>query len=292
MKNMKKIKSVVVMLVMVLALGCISITAEAATKTKSLTMYVGEEFAYSYIGLGTVKSVKSNKSKVVKASKYKGGSKFVAKKKGKAKVTVKGTSGSFVYNITVKATPKIEVTFTPRADGYITVNVNNKSSASFDDLKVNIIYKDASGTVLGDNSVYFNYVGAKKSAVNDTYPSLYPYKAENIDWNQTTYEIEYDRSPDYKYTDYTKKVKYTEAVSDGLLTINTKISYKGDNSIYAAFSVVFYDAANNVVGVTDGYMFLTGSKKKYRTDSYDVYMPSDAVRYEIVKRAVMKKYNN
>lgn len=282
------------MLVMVLALGCVSITAEAATKTKKMTMYVGETFSYWYTGMGTVKSVKTSKKKVVAAKKVKKGStiynQMTAKKKGSAKVTVKGTRGTYVYNITVKATPKIEVSFVPRADGYLTVNVNNKSKVNFDSVTVNITYKDAAGNVLGSDTANVYYLGAKKSAADDVYPYVYPYDEASIDWNQTTFEVIYDRDPDYKYTDYTKKIKWTESVSNGYLNITTKTTYKGDNSIYAAFSVLFYDAAGNVIGVTDGYNFLSGDKK-YRTRTYDMRMPDGAVSYQILKRAVMRKYN-
>ena len=37
--------------IMALALCVTSVTAQAATKTRKLTMYVGEKFAYSYIGI-------------------------------------------------------------------------------------------------------------------------------------------------------------------------------------------------------------------------------------------------
>ena len=297
MKNMKTIKSVVAMLVMVLALGCVSITAEAATKKDSLTLYVGESVAYSYYGMGTIKSVKSNKSKIVKASKYKGGSKMVAKKKGTAKVTVKGTKGTWITTVKVKAKPKFKVTLTPRADGYLTVQFKNTSSVYVDSATVDITYKDAAGNVLGTDTEYFSCIGAKKTATGETYVYVYPYDEESIDWSKTTYEVTYDRSINYKYSDYTKKVKFstsvgTNASGSKILNVKTKISYKGDNGIYAGYSVYFYDAAGNVCGIRDYYHYMSGSKKKYRTNTTAISFPSDAVSYKLVnKRAFMKKYS-
>lgn len=134
--NKKKLRVVLTMLVMMVAFSFAGLTAEAAT-TKKMTLYVGEKYTYRYFGLGTIKSVKSSKSSVVTAKKKKGKyNEMTAKKKGSATVTVKGSRGTYKYKITVKSKPKFEVKFERRADGYVTVKVNNKSSVYCNNVKV------------------------------------------------------------------------------------------------------------------------------------------------------------
>ena len=296
MKNMKTIKSIVAMLVMVLALGCISLTAEAATKTEKLTLYVGEQVAYNYIGLGKVKSVKSSKSNIVKASKYKSGSKMVAKKKGKAKVTVKGTSGTYIYNVTVKAAPKFNVKVTPRADGYINVDLQNKSSVYYNSVTVELTYRDAAGTAIGSDTETFYYVGGKKKSVSQGFPTFNSYELKNtVDWSKTSYTVTWDRSIGYKYSDYTKKIKFSsKEVTEGgskYLQITFSTTYKGTNGIWPACEVVYYDAAGNIVDVQKYFAYLSGSKK-YRSSTQKNRIDSDAVTYKIInKRAYMKNYS-
>lgn len=291
MKNKNTIKSILAMLIMVMAFSLVSITAEAATKTKKLTLYVGEKIQYTYIGLGTMKSVTSNKKSVVTATKKKDKSGYysemVAKKKGSAKVTVKGTKGTFVYNITVKSKPVINVSLEQRADGYVNVTVQNKSSVYFDSVNVYISYKDAAGNEVDSDRVYVDYLGAKKTACSNVYPSY----SKGIDLSKTTYTITYDRDfgGDYSYTDYTNKVKYTASLSNGYLNIKTSITYKKNGYVYAGYTVYFYDAAGNVVGVRDGYNYMSGSTKKYRTSSTNISAPKTAVSYKLVKRAFLKK---
>ena len=287
MRNKKIIKSFIAIFVMVMAFSFVSLTAEAATKTKKLTLYVGEKIQYTYYGLGTMKSVSSSKKSVVAASKKSGRAIISAKKKGSAQVTVKGTRGTFIYKITVKSKPVINVSLEPRADGYVNVKVQNKSSVYFDSITVKLTYRDASGNIVDSSNTYIHYLGAKKTACDDDYP----FSSSGIDLSKTTYEIEYDRDfgGDYKQSDYTKNVKYSASLNNGYLNLKTSISYKKNADVYAGYTIYFYDAAGNLVGVRDGYSYLSGSKKKYRTDTTKIYAPSDAVSYNIVKRAVMKK---
>ncbi len=288
MKKKQTLKTVLAMLVMVMAFSFAGITAEAATKTKKMTLYVGEKFTYSYIGMGKVKSVKSSKSSVVKARKKSGKyNEMTAKKKGKATVTVKGTRGKYVYKITVKSKPTFDVKLERRADGYVTVKVKNKSDAYFSNLKVLISFKNAAGQEVTNETAYIYYLGKKKSAADE----IYPYPNKGIDYSKTTYKIEYNRDPDAKISDYTKKVKYSTSKKNGKVIVKTSISYKKRADVYAGFSVFFYDAKGNVVSVRDFYNYMSGSKKKYRTGTYEISMPSDATSYKLVnKRAMMIKY--
>ena len=113
-----------------------------------------------------------------------------------------------------------------------------------------------------------------------------------IDLSKTTYKISYDRNLDKKYSDYTKKVKWNTTVKDGKIVITTKINYKKSDYVYAGYTVYFYDAAGNIVGVRDGYNFMSGSSAKYRTGKSEISMNlyDNAVSYEVVKRAMMVKY--
>ena len=278
------------MIVMVMAFTVTGVTAEAKTKTttKKMTFYVGEKYTYSYIGLGTVKSVKSSKSSVVTAKKKKGKyNEMTAKKKGSATVTVKGSRGTYKYKITVKSKPKFDVKLERRADGYVTVKFNNKSSVYLDDLKISVIFRNAAGQEVTTETVNIHYLGAKKSAAAD----VYPFPDDGIDYSKTTYKVSYDRDPEKKYSDFTKKVKFSTSLKNGDVIVKTSITYKKRADIYAGFTVYFYDAKGNVVGIADRYNYMSGSSKKYRTSTSEIYMPYDAVSYKIVnKRAMMVKY--
>lgn len=285
---MKKntLKTVFAMLVMVMAFSFAGITAQAATQTKKMTLYVGEKFTYSYIGMGKIKSVSSSKKSVVTAKKKSGNCEMTAKKKGSATVTVKGTRGTYKYKITVKSKPKFNVTLERRADGYINVKVNNKSNVYCDQVKIELSFKDTTGKEITKETAYIYYLGAKKSAVSD----VYPFPNKGIDYSKTTYKIIYDRYPDKSYSDYTKKVKFSTSKKNGKVIVKTSINYKKSNDIYAGWSLYFYDAKKNVIGVRDGYNYMSGTSKKYRTNTTEVSMPSDATSYKLVsKRAMLVK---
>ncbi len=293
MNKKKMVRSLVAVFAMILLIGISCITAQAAT-TKKVTVYVGEVFEHSYMFMGDVKSVTSSNKKVVDAKKVKGSNgkyynRMVVKKKGKAKVTVKGTKGTFIYNITAKKAPKFVVSIEQRtSDNYYNITVKNKSGVFFELVKVDIQYRDAAGNIVKEATESINYLGAKKTACKQSFISDY----DKIDLSKTTYEISYDRNLDKKYSDYTKKVKWNTTVKDGKLVITTKINYKKSDYVYAGYTVYFYDAAGNIVGVRDGYNFMSGSSAKYRTGKSEISMNlyDNAVSYEVVKRAMMVKY--
>ncbi len=226
----KTMKSVIAVFAMVLVLGCAGVTAEAATKKDKMTFYVSEQFGYSYSGMGKVKSVKSSKKSVVTAKKKKvngtTGCVMTAKKKGKAKVTVKGTRGTWIHTITVKAKPKFSLNVTRRADSYFTVELKTPS-VYVDDVKVAVQLLDAAGNVLDTEMVYFYKVGKKNTVAEDMYvSSSIADKVASYNW-----AYQYDRSPDYKYSDYSKKVTWKCTKSNGYLNIKTTTKYKGKNWI-------------------------------------------------------------
>ena len=287
MKVMKKtFMAVMAMCAMAFALCVTSVTAEAATKTKKLTLYEGEEQSYYYIGVGTIKSVKTSNKKVVTAKKKGTYSIIKAKKKGSAKVTVKGKYGKFIHKITVKAAPRFEYTVSNIRSGYVGIKVKNTSGMYADNVKTNVIFCDANGNPIYTQMVYFYYVGAKKDVYEDIY--LGTTTASSVDLSKTKYETSYTRYPSYTYKDYTSKTTYTVSVSNGYAYVGTRISSAAKSThYYAAFSVVYKDAAGNVVGYDDSYSYLYTNKK---TDTIRFYMPTGAVKAEIIsKRAFSEK---
>ncbi len=69
-----------------------SVTAEAATKTESMTLYVGENYTWYTIGFTSLTSASSSKKSVatVKLDKAKKRYTIKAKKAGKTTIVVKG----------------------------------------------------------------------------------------------------------------------------------------------------------------------------------------------------------
>ncbi len=280
------LKCLVALFVMVITLSLAGITAQAATKTKKLTLYVGEKVNYYYIGLGNLKSVKTNKKAVVAAKKKGRYNQMTAKKAGSATVTVKGTKGTYVYKITVKKEPEIEVKLERRQDNCININVKNKSSAYLDNVYVDISYKNAAGQEVDSKKIYLYYLGAKKQAAKEDYPI----NNKDVDLSKTTYKVTWSRNMNKDYSDYTKKVKYSLSQSDKYLNIKTSISYKKSCNVFAGYTVYFYDANGNVIGIRDGYNYMSGSNKKYRTCTTQVRIPDQTVRYSLInKRAMLTK---
>lgn len=283
MKVRKSIKCIILMFVMVVAFSVMGSTVEAATKTKKLTLLVGEKISYSYIGLGSIKSVKSSKSKIVSAKKKSGKSIMTAKKAGKAVVTVKGARGTFKYNITVKKAD-FSTSISQITEDYALISVTNNTSVYFNYVDLNCIFKDAAGNPLKTYTPSVSYLGPKQTAY---------YKIYLVDnavvANTDLSVVDWTRSIDYTYKNYAKKVTMTDYISNGKLYVNAKTSYKGSGYIYAAFDVLFYDAAGKLVGAsTTNYISLYKNRK---TDTDETYIPDGAVSYQIVnKRVILKEY--
>jgi hypothetical protein len=284
------VKTLVAMLVMTFALVMTGTVSQAATKSDKLTLYVGEKAAYSYIGVGTLKSVKSSKSKVVAAKKYKGGSYMEAKKAGKATVTVKGSRGTWKHNITVKKL-NYDLTYSLASNGEdLLVSLTNKTSDWFDDFYVTFTFYDEQGNELITRTKYLYYVGPKQTALGKISGFNY---YDNIDYSKTTYSIETSRSYNYKYTNYEKKVNVTENVTTSgssrylNLTEKFKKKYKGSGTVYIAYKIEFFDENGQLLSVRDDWSLLA---KSIQSNTTEVLFPSDAVSYKLTKRVVEKKY--
>lgn len=283
----RTIKTVMMVLVFVMAFAMTGSVSEA--KTDKFTLFVGEEVGYSYIGMGTIKSVKSSKSKVVSAKKYKNGSWMVAKKAGKATVTVKGARGTWKHNITVKKSDfKVNFSKMSGNDRYCQVSVANNTSGYFDTFKVEATFRDASGNELYTNTEYFKYVGKKKTANSSLYMGSY---YDKVDLSKTTYKLTFDRDIDYKYKDYSKKVTITDSVgkdkyNNDCVNIKAKTSYKGKGTIYIAYDIFFYDEAGNLLNITTYTETLYKSKK---SGTRQAAKPSKTASYKINKRVILKE---
>lgn len=284
MKNNKKsIKCLIAMIVMVMAFTVTGVTAEAKTKTDKMTLLVGEKTGYTYIGMGSIKSVKSSKKSVVAAKKYKGGSLMTAKKAGKANVTVKGSRGKWIHKITVKKA-SFKVNYTRTADGDFIVSFKNNTSVYLDSAQVTLTFKDSAGNKVVDRTAYIEVLGPKQTGYDRITD---PWYYDNIDYSKTTYTINYNRTIDASYKNYSKKVKFTESKSGNYINVKAKTSYKGKGTIYIGYEAKFYDSNKKLIDVANYSTTLYNSSKSSTTQ---IYMPSDAASYKITKRVVLKTY--
>lgn len=292
MKNRKPIKCLLAAFAMVMVLSLTGITANAATKSEKLTLLVGEQYKPVYIGMGTIKSVKSSKSKVANAKKKSGGIQITAKKAGKTNVTVKGSRGNtFIHKITVaKANFVVAPTdFIPDSygGGDLIVTLTNKTPVGVDWFDIDFIFKNAAGGEVKKSSKTIFYVGKKQKASASIY--FTSSEVNQIDLSKTTYQISYRRSAEATYTNYVKKIKFSEKRQDNILyiTAKPKKKYKGNGTIYLSYEVTSYDAAGNVIDFSENRGSLSSTRK---SDTTPVYLNSNAVRYSIKKRVLLRTY--
>lgn len=284
MKNLKKVlMSVAAVLVIALALCVTSVTAEAATKTKKLTMYVGEQFTIYTIG-GKMTSVKTSKKKVCTAKKKSGNALLTAKKAGKSNITIKTTRGTLVYKVTVKKNP-FKITASTSAEGNIILKVQNTSSGYFDWVDLNVTLCDASGNPVTQKTDSVYYVGSKQTA----YGMVYVYD-NGIDLSKTKVSVSaWKRTPDASYKGYSKKVNVSVFEENGYVKLRANTNYSGKGYIYIAYDIAYKNAAGQIIKVTTESTSLYSSKKVDTT--YGSSKPSGAVGYEILsKRVYLKNY--
>lgn len=283
-KSKKSFKGLALVMAMALTFGFTGITAQAQTKTSNITLLKGEKVNYSYIGLGTIKKVKTSNKKIVAAKKYQGGSRMTAKKVGKANITVTGTNGNWIHKVTVKK-PDFKVKYSSTKDGDILVSLQNKTSVYVDNFTITLIFKDSQGNQVTTKSAYMYYVGPKAKAyeiVNN--PAEY---YSNIDLNKTTYKITYNRSADATYKKYSAVTFSDKKTSNNYIAANAKTKYKGNGYIYIAYEVKFYDVNKNLIDVT---CYTASLSKSVKSKTTEIYMPSSAASYKITKRVYLKNY--
>lgn len=283
---MKKLmKQIIFVFAMVMAI--VSFGSNAQAKTTKLTMVVGEEFSYYYIGIGTLNSVKSTNPKVVYAKKKNSNCYMKAKKAGTATVTSKGARGTFVHNITVK---KADFKFkaTRYKDNYAKISVKNNTSVYFDSLIVTVILRDKSGKKLKEVPTYLHNICPKQTAIDSVYLGM---DYAKVDMSKTTYKIQMRRDPDYSYKNYAKKVSFSEKKrGEGYSTyidVTSKTSYSGKGSVKIAYDVSFYDAQGKLIYISTYSATLFNSQKKKTTS---IAMYNSAASYKINKRVILSEY--
>ena len=279
-KTNRSIKCLVAFFVMFLALNMVYVTAEAKTKTYKVTLYVGET-SVQYPSVGKIKSVKSSNKKIVSVKKKGYAVNISAKKKGSAKVTVKGSKATYVYKVSVKK-PVFNVTVgTSRLgnDDWL-VTLENKTSDFFEDVQVSAILRDTAGNPVEEQTLYFYAVGGKGMANDTFYTSTYD---STIDISKTTFTVTKFYRSYAKYTNYLKNVNYslTQIEEDEYgkkYRLTASSSYKGQNTVFVGYDVYFYDAANNLVDVGSFYIVLN---KNQKVSSDTFYVPASVTRAEI-----------
>ncbi|MBE5925362.1 MAG: hypothetical protein E7271_13060 [Lachnospiraceae bacterium] len=283
MKATKRlIMTFVAVFAMALALSVTSISAQAATKKKKVTMLTGEKASIYVIG-GKIKSVSSSKKKVCAAKKKGKDCIITAKKAGKAKVTIKTTNGSLVYTVTVKSNP-FKVSCTPLSADTLLVEVKNSSNVYFESATISNTLCDAAGIPVTTKNCYIYNLGANDTA----YATIKVYET-GIDLTKTMSTVpEYSRSIDYKYSKY-NGVQISEPYLEGRY-VKERVSTNYSNKrgyVKVAVDIAFYNAAGQIIKV-DTDTFSLDNINKVKT-SYGNLMPSDAVSYAIISKRVFKK---
>lgn len=287
MRTKRTIKGLLMVFAMAMVLSLTGITAEAAKNSRSVTLLTGESVDCTVIGIGTIKSAKSNKSKVVAAKKSTYGAKLTGKKKGSAKVVLTGSrGGKFTYNVTVKKRDFKVKLETLTVNGDLIVSVKNNTSVNIDDFYLTLNMTDMSTGYMFKRSADIYCVGAKKTGYACMNTSSY---ASTIDWDHVTYTLNYRRGAAYKYTNYEKKVNVTAKESGNYvnITAKTKKKYNGNGTIYVGCEVTFYDAAGNRIDIKNARISLY---KNQQSNTTQIYKPAGAVRWTVKKRIMLKDY--
>lgn len=288
-KLLKKLTCVALLFAMVVTL--LPTNLQAATAKKSITLYKGEGIYYT--DYGTVKSVKSSNSKVVKAAKDKQHdyrANMVAKKAGKATVSVSTKYGSAKIAVTVKNakfTPKLVRTH----GGYILVSVKNDNKDIFDKAEIKYTIKDSNGEVIAENTDTVSNLLAGKVAYTNIYVGSD--NIENVDLSQSTVKVtKYERTwLGYTYKDVSSKVKCTakiteekeNSISFDIVEKNT-VNQMVDGCVYA----MIYDANDKLIGVEKYSLYL--DKKETKTVNHGYISKYDYPDYDHMKLVVQAYY--
>ena len=102
-------KGLMLILLVLSFVGTNGLTVNAKSKIKSLTFYENGQLSYYDLDIEGITKVKSSNKKVAVVYKCDDEYFIKAKKKGKAKITVKGKKTTYTYNVTVKETPAFDV---------------------------------------------------------------------------------------------------------------------------------------------------------------------------------------
>lgn len=265
---------------------------QAATQTKSMTMYVGE--AFSYTDYSTVKSTSSSKKSVVSVKKDSSNPKyaiFTAKKAGNATLTIKTKNGTTKIKVTVK---KLDMTVTMKdlGNGYIYVSVKNNTKQVFEDVTVNYSLADADGNEVKADDVRIYTLLPGKTSYNTISYNNYSYSVDVANSKAVVSEV--DRSPSRSYKDVSSKIKATVSDESGDDSVVVSITTKNNYSDYASGNnfILIYNAEDQVIGCTSRSFYL--KSKASDTTSVTLYLNlyPGYDHYKVITRGYNSKYKS
>ncbi|MCR5451345.1 MAG: hypothetical protein K6F00_01800 [Lachnospiraceae bacterium] len=243
-----------------------AITSHAAS-AKKLTLYTGEAvYVTDYYDVKSCSSSKKNVVSVKRDSQNKKHANIIAKKAGKATVTVKTANKTSKYVITVKDTSKqfnCSMSYiTNGSSKSILLKAANKSTQAFDTVEVRYTLKDSSGTVLNEDSTKIYSVAMKKSGYTEI---IYDRNLE-VDLNQSYAEaVAVDRNLNKKSVDLTKQVNVKHSgdpIASGSSTeLDVTLTSKNKNKNISANVVNYifiYDSSDTLIYFTKRSAYLKG----------------------------------
>lgn len=280
------------------------VTTQAASKKQKLLLYVGEEYTLRDDEFIPIKSVSSSKTSV--ATIKKGGQDIAAYivKAKKAGTTTLTISGKTFFNknrkvqiaLTVK---KPDITFKEiRQPGsaYDIVEINNKTSTTFEKLTFHYSIKDSSGKLLSEGTDIASDVMAGKKAYKEILVGAEAVDSGSIDYSKSVFQITgYDRHPNWTYKVLTAKqlsVKMVDRYEFGpynyfKFSVKNKVNQKVTCWTY----ILYYDENNTIIGM-EQYPIDLDKKENKKTNEYsffpNTYLKETYDHYKIVYQGYYK----
>lgn len=281
-KWMKKLLTLCLALTMVVSVIA-PVTAEAKTRTKSITLYKGE--AIYVTDYSKVKSASSSKKSVVKVAKDKKDNTHTnvyALKAGKSTVTVKTKYGTTKYVITVKNT-NFTVELKDMGSGNVLLCVKNNTKQTFDEIAITYSLKDEAGNVFDKDTVTIYDSVPGKWNYKIIYYSSYTYSADVAQSSGKVVALSHN--PLRKYTNQSSKVKVSSKEDGDKLVLKTSNKSKSDVSGYNY--ILFYDESGRIIDMKSDLIYL----KAGAMNSSSVSLPYEGYdHYEVQTAAYSKSY--
>ncbi|MGN0169828.1 MAG: hypothetical protein ACI39H_03585 [Lachnospiraceae bacterium] len=290
MKNMmKRLPATVLTLALLFCLLPPS-SVQAATTSKSITMYVGEVF--NYTDYSTVKSTSSSKKTVVSVKKDSSNPKyaiFTAKKAGSATLTIKTKNGTTKIKVTVK---KLSMTVSMKdlGNGYIYVSVKNSTKQVFEDVTVNYSLVDADGNEVKSDDKKIYSVLPGKTSYGTIYYNNYSYSVDIANSKASVTEV--DRYPNRTYKDISSKIKTTVSEEAGEDTMVVSITSKNNYTDYAHVYnfILIYNAENQVIGCENRSTYLKSKASDTTSLTLYINLYPGYDHYKVITRSYSSKF--
>lgn len=283
MKNSKKLLALFLSLALLVAMVP-QTAAQAATKTQSETLLVGEVVSYQPF-LGTLKSVATSKKAVATVKKKDGKAIVTAKKAGKAVITIKSTRGTNKIKLTIK---KTNFTYSMKVleNGYVLIGVKNNTSIFMDSAEVAYTLKNPEGEVIESSTCNVYDLMPKKTAYARVYYNDRSFTVSAANSSCSVKSENRSLSAKYKSRISTTTVTVTEEnTTDGKLTLKFQNNYSG--SITGMIDILFYDEDGTPIYYTYHSVYMKG--KEITTDKISTPY-SGYSSYKIAIRTYSKTY--